>query len=461
LKDARKLLALLLDLLSLVVVLTAGFAVVTNLGQTLAKNANVYTTAANGSFQHIDFISYYMAGTLARADSKTRSQAYDPAVQLAQYNAVIAPAKIDRPIFFNYPPYAFSLMVPFSLMPLRSAYLLWDALSLLAGVGALILAGRAVGKLNLLSLVGLVACFALSFPGCDALMDGQMTWWFMAFIALAYLGVKGNNDYLAGAATAMLALKPHFFLFMVIPLIVSKRKKAILVCALAMAMLLLLATVTLGFENVINYPKIVLAGENVELCPMTFPERMVCLRGPASIFLTHDWYMRLAFGGFVIGLAAFFHIFKKALSRAGASISLEMAYGLAIPLLLTLSPHMHVYDCALLAIPAVLLLPSIRPSQLLTAKTAAPFKIYTLLVGSYFLLSWLIMIAAPALGGLLPAAVQAKLSVNDIPCALLSFYLYLVLDVVLVLLLAASLSPALSSARGAEKVSSPLTSDQS
>ncbi len=435
-KNSRKLLALLLDLIALVLVLTAGFAVVTNLGQTLAKNANVYTTATNGSFQHIDFISYYMAGTLARADSETRHKAYDPAVQLGIYNSVIAPAKIDRPIFFNYPPYAFSLMVPFTFLPLRAAYLLWDALSLLAGIAALIWAGRTAGKLTTYSIIGLVCCFALSFPGCDALMDGQLTWWFIALIALAYIGLKRNNDYLAGAATAMLALKPHFFLFMVIPLLVSKRKKVIFICTAAMIILLLLATATLGFENVLNYPKIVLAGENVELCPMTFPERMVCLRGPASIFLNHEWYMRLAFGGFIVGLGAYFLTFKKAFEK-GSGLSLEMAYGLAIPILLTLSPHMHVYDCALLAIPAVLLLPSIRPSQLLAVKPLA-FRIYSLLLCSYFLLSWLIMVSAPGLGTLLPASLQAKLSVNDIPCALLSFYFYLMLDVVLFILLAAT-----------------------
>ncbi len=412
---------------------------VTNLGQTLAKNANVYTTAANGSFQHIDFISYYMAGTLARADSETRLKAYDPAVQLRLYNAIIAPAKIDRPIFLNYPPYAFSLMVPFTFLPLRVAYLLWDTLSLLAGIAALIWAGRTAGKITNYpksALAALACLFALSFPGCDALMDGQLTWWFIALIALAYVGLKRNNDYLAGAATAMLALKPHFFLFMVIPLLVSKRKKAIFTCAAVMSILLLLAAANLGFENVLNYPKIVLAGENVELCPMTFPERMVCLRGPASIFLNHDWYMRLAFGGFIVGLGAYFFIFKKTFQKA-PGLSLETAYGLAIPILLTLSPHMHVYDCALLAIPAVLLLPSIRPSQLLREKPLA-FKLYSLLICSYFLLSWLIMVCAPGLGALLPADLQAKLSVNDIPCALLSFYVYLMVDVVLFVLLAAS-----------------------
>jgi hypothetical protein len=430
LRSTRKLLYLLFDLLCAVVVITVALAVASNLTNAIAKNATVYTTK-DGNFQHIDFISYYMAGTLARADQATRYKAYDAAVQLSVYNKVIAPASIHRPIFFNYPPYSFPLMTAFSWLPLRQAYLAWDGLSLLFALIALLMAGRAAGSLPLASLAAIALLFFLSFPGSDCLIDGQTTFWAIGLIAFSYLGLKRHNDLLAGVSTALLAIKPHFFLFMVIPLLVSAlagRKRPLIVAALTGAALLLTGVLALGLDQTINYPKFAVAGENTDLCPMTFPERMVCLRGPASLFLSNHLSMQIGFVGFVVGLVAVFLLFKKAKR-------LEWSYALAIPILLSFSPHMHVYDCALLAVPACLLLPSIRPSAIVSQSDSAPFKIFCLLLLSYVVSSWLIMVLAPEFGkAFLPPDVQAKLNVNDLACALLSFPVFLAFDLLVLAL---------------------------
>lgn len=408
-----------------------------NLLVTLKRNAQVYTTSADGGhYQHIDFISYYMAGSLAAQDRETRLKAYDPAVQMEYYNKAIAPAEIDRTIFFNYPPYAFPLMTIFSFLPLRAAYLVWNALALGAAAVALFLAGRAAQRLNAFALCGVIAMFVLSFPGCDALMDGQTTWWFVALIALSYWGLKTDRNVLAGIATGLLAFKPHYYLFMLIPVLVSKKKAAIFAALGTLAALIAIAALTMGFDSVINYPRVVVAGENPALCPMTFPERMVCLRGPASIFLSHDWYMRLAFASFAVGLGAVALTFRQVFSPASKlAASLEWAYALTIPLILTLSPHMHIYDCALLAIPACLLLTDIRPSKLLQTKNI-PLLLSSVLLCSYMLVSWLMMVLPPEIGkAILDPATQSKLSINNITCALLSFHSYLIFDVILIALL--------------------------
>jgi hypothetical protein len=426
-RPTSNLLALLFDALCAVIVATVVLAVMTNLNSTIAKNATVYTTKA-GNFQHIDFISYYMAGTLARADKATREKAYDPAVQMAQYNKVIAPASIHRPIFFNYPPYSFPIMSLFARMPLRQAYLTWDQSSATFAAAALILAGRAAGALGLAPAAVLAILFIFSFPGSDALIDGQTTFWAMGLIALSYFGIKRNNDLLAGLATALLAVKPHYFLFMIIPHIVSALKGRLgplLYAAAGCAALLIAGIYYLGLDQTLNYPKIALAGENIELCPMTYPERMVCLRGPASIIFSHQISMQVGLVSFLIGLVVMFLLFKKARS-------LEWAYALAIPVLLSFSPHMHVYDCALLAVTACLLLPDLRPSKILRGPESISFKILCLLLLSYVVVSWMIMVLAPEIGkALLPPDLQAKLSVNNISCALLSFPTFLIFDLLL------------------------------
>jgi Glycosyltransferase family 87 len=428
LKSKRKLLTFLLDNIFAVIVATIALAVASNLITTVSKNATVYTTK-DGNFQHIDFISYYMAGTLARTDEVTRHKAYDPAVQLSVYNQVIAPASIHRPIFFNYPPYSFPLMSAFSLLPLRQAYLTWDMLSLIFAVTALILAGRAAGALTLAPLVATSLLFVLSFPGSYALIDGQTTFWATGLIALSYLGLKSQKDFLTGVSTALLAIKPHFFLFMVIPLLVTAlggRRRPLIIAAITGLIMLLTGIMTMGLDQTINYPKYALAGENVDLCPMTFPERMVCLRGPASLFLSNHQSIQLGFFGFVFALAAVFLLFKK-------TRRLEWAYGLTIPILLSFSPHMHVYDCALLAIPACLLLPSISPSAIIGRQISAPFKIFSLLLLTYIFSSWLIMVLVPTIGkAVLPIELQSKLAVNDSACGLLSFYVFLLFDLLLI-----------------------------
>src|SRR5262249_55919988 len=161
-----------------------------------------------------------------------------------------------------------------------------DVVSMLFAAVALILAGRAAGLLSVPALALVAVCFILSFPGSDALIDGQTTFWAMGLLALSYLGLKRENDLLAGVATAMMAVKPHYFLFMVIPLVVTAmrgRPRALFIAGAVAAALLVAGIVCLGLDQTINYPRIALAGENVELCPMTYPERMVCLRGPATI----------------------------------------------------------------------------------------------------------------------------------------------------------------------------------
>ncbi|GAC1339965.1 MAG: hypothetical protein NVSMB29_08150 [Candidatus Dormibacteria bacterium] len=154
-----------------------------------------------------DFTSTYMGGTLLREGH--RADLYDERVQAPLHARLIAPDREGNLPFVN-PPTAALVAVPFSVLPLTSAYRLWSALqAALVGVACVLAAGGTARRRGTVVAVVLVA---LASPALlRLLLLGQWNGASALGLAVAYRCWRSDRQALGGAVlagSAMLA-KPH------------------------------------------------------------------------------------------------------------------------------------------------------------------------------------------------------------------------------------------------------------
>lgn len=395
----------------------------------LKARTSVYAIE-KGMFQHVDFLNIYMAGKLAL--SEDRAKAYDPAVQLACYNKVIAPAKIDKCVYLQYPPYFFPLMIPVSLLPLRESYIVWNIVSVLFGLFGLSVAARTAFHHKHLTLFALCVGTVVSFPSCDSLLDGQFTWWLVGGISIFYWGLLRKKDLLCASLLAIMSIKPHFVIFLMVPVLLQKRWRLFAYTVGLVAALLVISGFMIGWSNLIVYPNILMHAEVTSAYAMVFPERMVSVRGPASMFLPTEAAFVVSFLALAVGLAIVLWCWWGERKK---SFQPEWCIAITLLALLVTTPHVHLYDCVLIAIGAFLTLPSVLPSTLVALKPRAR-AVWSLLLFSYPLTSWILMTVVPPIGRsvITDPSWQQKLSVNEINCGLLTYYAYFVFDLLLLAL---------------------------
>lgn len=391
-----------------------------------AKNATVYSTGKD-TFTHVDWINTYMMGKLALSDASHKI--YDAKTQLEWYNKVIFPEKITSCCFCQYPPFYAALFSVWTFLPLRLSFIAWNAFSMLLGSIGLFAASRASKALSTAGSLVIIMGALASFPSCDSAMNGELTWLFLFLYCMFYYGLARNRDIIGGIALGLMTLKPHFFLVIFIAALISARKKLLIAGAATVAVLLLLSGCMVGWENVFGYPAVLLHAESSGVTSNLFPERMVCLRGPASVFLPRHATLLVGFLSFIFGIGLTVYVWWRALRKK--TLSIEWAMALSLMSLAVTSPHLHVYDCVLLALPAIITLPTVRPTALLGLKPVS-LRIWCLLMDSYPIFGWLAMILTPMVGkATAPQWLIDMTSVNGVTCGLLSFYIYLLFHIAL------------------------------
>ena len=382
----------------------------------------------NGTYIHIDFIDFYSIGHLLRSSEKLKL--YDPATQLKFYNEAIAPSKIDKCFFVQSPPHYLLCVSPLSLLPLKDALFLWNTISIGLASVALFCLRKMNGKLRNWEIPVVIAATMASLPSADSLMNGQAAWFFLAVFAFFSYAFIANKQIIAGLALAVISFKPHYFVLLMIPSLIGKRFKMMLAAAVAIIVMLSLSAMIVGWENVLFYPRVLLQAEGNNNFAGLFPEKMICLRGILSLLLERDLALHLSFAAYLAGLFATGCIWY--LSLVKKLFSNQWATALMIMIMLVTSPHLHLYDCILVALPAALTLPTIRFSKVIFLREKS-LRVWTLTLMLYPISTWFFMLLAPKIGSMiLPRAAQTILTTNGQNCGLLSFYCYLALNIFLI-----------------------------
>ena len=248
------------------------------------RSPGSFSFPTHGGTAVSDFVLYYQSAYMATS-SHYRLHVYDPVLQLEVINQLINPDHINTVFFNQYVPFFFPLVAPLAFAPMHTAYSVWYGLSLLAGVGGLILVSNdraAFGKQDLITIIfAILACA----PSAVTLVIGQTSWFLLCGFCLFYLALKNRRHRLAGVSLSLLTIKPQYAPLLFISAITAKRWQLLLACCVSELLLLGLAVLTVGWKNVIEYPSILLHAETTAKYAGVNPAGMVSLRGLLSHLL--------------------------------------------------------------------------------------------------------------------------------------------------------------------------------
>jgi hypothetical protein len=351
-------------------------------GRLFLAHSFFYGSEGN-TFHFSDFVHFYQDGQLVLGPDRTKI--YDASVQLKLFNDLIKPVVLDKVPISQYSPVTFCLMAPFALFSMEWAFVAWCALSLLIGISGLWCVWKSFGREEI-NLPFFVLGVCASFPAWWTLHIGQLSWFLLGLICFATCALKDRRHALQGALLSFFAVKPHYGFFFASPF-VGLRYWRVFWAAVVFELALLAGTALLvGPDNVINYPRILYKLDTSDEFLGVNPASMVSIRGPLSLILPQSLALPIATAFMLLGLAACIEIWLKA--SANREHLLPWAMALTVVYCLTLSPHTHPYDCLLLALSALLTLPSVSLFDCAKAPTA-PEKIWNLLLVLYPFISFL------------------------------------------------------------------------
>jgi hypothetical protein len=187
-----------------------------------------------------DYAAFYaVARALRTLGFGISSEMYSVHFQYQIESFIRGRAGTTLAIPFVNPPVAAWVMLPFSLLPLRAAYLAWDAVALAACAGGLIWLGRLRPKVGGLGLLALAV--VSSYPAYLTLGQGQfdMIWPLGAALLASSLEYRQSIQYVPRAAVNALvvAIKPDLFIAMVVPVIAGWRRPQVRALVLSLVVL--------------------------------------------------------------------------------------------------------------------------------------------------------------------------------------------------------------------------------
>jgi alpha-1,2-mannosyltransferase len=186
-----------------------------------------------GGAPNVDFIVYWTAAKLGAAGDAIT--AYDPTAFEAQQVEAVGESAHGFP--WVYPPVAFVLVLPLSLLPYGAAFAAW-----LAATGAVFLTA-----LRRLARNGMSFWLALAFPGTlFNLIIGQAGLLTAGLFAWAML-LLPSRPALAGGLLGLLALKPHFMPLVLLALLAGREVRAFGATLASAGVLVAISLVGFGF----------------------------------------------------------------------------------------------------------------------------------------------------------------------------------------------------------------------
>jgi hypothetical protein len=299
-----------------------------------------------------DFTIFYSAGKMVRTGMA--GSLYDERVEF-QIQRGFAPEVSIRhgALPYNHPPFEALLFVPFTYPPYLPAYLAWNAVNLgLLGL-ALFLLRRHLPALQSKPLSFWFLAAVAFLPIFICLLQGQDMLLFFFVLAVSYVSLKQGSQLLAGFWLGLGIFRPHLVLPLVIVLLFSRSRKAVLGVACSALAMTAVSIAVIGWRGMLDYPKYVWQLEQIMGRGSIVPDNMPNLRGFLAIFLRdgHPVALALGFVGSMFLLILVVRLFRSA-ERTG---NLELGFSAAVLVAVLVSYHAFIYDLGLLFLPVLLL----------------------------------------------------------------------------------------------------------
>ena len=326
-----------------------------------------------------DFVRYYLSGHIAASADAHR--VYESAV-LDQYFQKLVLDNIGYAgkdhLLTHYTPLVFPFCLALAWLPLNQAYTVFFIASVVAVCLCLPLALNALGKRPWFILVATFIALTCNSQAVIAIRMGQPSWFILALECLFYWSWLKKKQWLSGLAVGLIFFKPHYGLYFLTPLVVARRWRALLVCAATVGLLLGLGGAIIGFENVINYPQVIIKNDGEIVW-----HGIVSLRYIVNIFFANAQAVKISLVVMALGLFLNFAIWWQQ-----KRYQLNETWLICCTVLLCLfsSPHTYHYDLTMLGLLAV----SLVPVKTIYSKMAqTSFAIYRFILLSYPAFSWI------------------------------------------------------------------------
>ncbi|HUS11409.1 MAG TPA: glycosyltransferase family 87 protein [Pyrinomonadaceae bacterium] len=284
--------------------------------------------AGNSDAKRSDFMIYYTAGRLPL------SKLYNIDAQREVENSTLgAPFPVEgRLLPFNHTPIFVPLLHLLVNEDYASSYLRWTALLWFTALACAFLIFRMTGD------VALTFAAASFYPLFTLVQQAHDAVFMLLGILLGAHLLSLRKDFLAGIALSLATVKPHFAIFLAVPLIA--KPKAFLGFCLASALLALYSVLLVGIGGVsefIGLLKISVKGDGFGMRPM-FMFNLLGLMERAG--LSPDVARPVAWTAFFVTAISLLVIWKRN--------PLKPPLALAIVLAVFTSPHLYRHDLALL-----------------------------------------------------------------------------------------------------------------
>jgi hypothetical protein len=310
----------------------------------------------SNSFRFLDFDNSYMCAKLAA--SPLRHAVYDPASQLSFFKQWLAPLQITTSPYCQVVPWYFVFAIPFGLFPLPVAYVIWNLLFCSFGIIGLRQLMRYLGRFDRKERIFLYVWLFAFFPAQAAIFDGQNSWFLLGLSALYCKFWLESRDTPCGIVLSFVTVKPQYFLYLLIPAIAQRRWRILAVALFSCLVFLVISGLVIGFDNIVNYPKVLTRIESGDLA--VYPRHMVSIRGPVSILLGQNLGFQIGTGIFFLSMILLFFMWLRTPKTA-----VLPAFAATIMGMVVFSPHTHPYDLTFMALPFVLIAPSLKNKDIL------------------------------------------------------------------------------------------------
>lgn len=330
-----------------------------------------------------DFVRIYVAAKLAA--SEKRHNLYDADAMLGTSQEVLnTKEKPDASDDFTYTPHMCALLAPLSKLPLINAYWTWLAASVTCAAAAMLLILKKERKFdNWTTIVIMLAIFG-SINSMTVLLAGQTTLYLLLFFSLLYWGLSRNNNLAAGLGFALSTIKPQYSVLYFVGLISARRWRTLLVFGAVTALMLGYACCQLGWQNVIFYPQIL--SKACATDEFWYPEKGCNVRAILCYLLPLDVAYKASF---LIMLSAAPFVYLLWSTMRENQDRRRWIFALTMLISLTFAPHVNCYDCTLVALPAMLTLPTISPIEIWKIESK-PLKYWCFIMISYPSLGWVL-----------------------------------------------------------------------
>jgi hypothetical protein len=301
-----------------------------------------------------DFSVFYTAGTILREG--LGHQLYDRQLQYEIQQGFTRRVPFRRgPLPFIHPPFEALIFWPLSWLNYRTAYWVWDAISVVMLVGVGVILRSCVTAFRLVNWKFTIYAFTF-FPVVMCLLQGQDSILLLLFCTLALRAMKRESDVLAGCWLALGSLKFQFTLPIVALFFLWQRRRVLLGFLPVVLVLVLLSVAVSGIRSLVDYPRFalqVVETQNLGGVPLSLLPNLHGLGlGWASI--PRSFGMMLVLAGSCL-------LFGYAVLKGGASDPLsadvfDLRFSLAIVVAVLVAWQTNIHDLSLLILPLALLI---------------------------------------------------------------------------------------------------------